>query len=243
MAEQFDFHQRRFKLLWQEWSAKWRDGNVLIENSGDLGRCISIVARIALTNVSQAAQLLAASQEVAGEHCENLYVYPLDSLHISLIGCTQRRSGWDLERARKDSQRIASTVRPVVGNFLPQSMEIGPVSVCGSSIFAEVYPESEDWSAMRRIIGVQLAEQGFDPIVYKDTRPVHLNLARLLPNAKPAAFLSRIESSREKWSPLKLEIDQVECILTDFVLTPTEVEVFSKFKFDDSNSSRSVLRT
>ncbi len=73
---------------------------------------------------------------------------------------------------------------------------------------------------MREKLGCALKKEGFEPIAYEDTRPVHLNLGRVYPDCATKELAAAVENVRGAWASKTIRIKAIELILTDFVLSP-----------------------
>jgi hypothetical protein len=162
------------------------------------GWCVSTIAR-----VPELADAVAALR-LDG------YRYPAESLHISLMGCTQREAERpSLERAR----RIADAARPVLTGPAAE-VEVGRLNVLGAQAFLEVLTDSPRWAELRLAVADAAEAIGEQPIGYADAEPMHLSVARVdtLPDLD-----QRVDR--------RITLDRIEVVITDFVVTPETLTV------------------
>lgn len=193
------------------------------------GFCLSTIARIAVNDASLLDGLKALQQRL--EPVGELYCYPQESLHISLLGCTSREE----LAAVTEPERIAAVqraVRQVVAGHHSITLDLGRVNLIGSQFFVEVYADDEVWSQMRAQLTKVLVAIGETPISFPDTEPMHLNLARLLSSPDQTA-LKQLLSKADFGLAASLIIQTVELVVTDFVVSPEATRVVEVLQLDD----------
>lgn len=184
------------------------------------GYCVSAIARLAVNDATAVGAVVEAQRRLAGVVPLG-YAYPAESLHVTLMGCTQREPSPDVDPARLAG--IGEAVRVVTGPVAPVVVRLGRVNLGGGQFFVEMTTDDPAWSQMRTRLAEELRGRGGSPIVHPDNEPMHLNLARadgaLSPEAVAAALDAAGEVDRE------LELAVVEVVVTDFLVTPAALRV------------------
>lgn len=189
------------------------------------GWCISTIARLQTNAPEVIARVETIQRELAP--VADLYLYPRESLHLSMLGCTQREE----HPQTSDSGRvlaIQNVVQGVVGKYSPVRMSLGRLNLLGTQFFVEVVTDQDDWSRMRTDLAFGLEAIGERPIAYADTEPVHLNVARILSVPNTVA-LESVLSTNELSVSHEVLIDTVELVLTDFVVSPENLVVLTTY--------------
>lgn len=190
------------------------------------GWCISAIARLKVNDsslIDRVEELQKMLTPIA-----DLYMYPAVSLHLSLLGCTQREPTPQTETPGRIAA-IREAVQSTVDDHGPVRMDIGRVNLLGTQFFLEVVTNQEDWSRMRKELETRLRAIGESPIAYEDTEPVHLNTARVL--SAPNQALAREALQDTSFAVNRsLIINSVELVLTDFVVSPENLRVLDTFR-------------
>lgn len=189
------------------------------------GWCVSAIARLR-ANAPGAIPKVESIQQALAPVAE-LYLYPPDSLHVSLLGCTQREEEPQTSTPTR-VRGIHQVVGPVVSKYSPVTMKLGRVNLLGTQFFIEVVTGQEDWSRIRVELETNLKEIGEHPIAYADTEPIHLNVARML-SAPDASVLRKILSAADLNVDEDVLIDTVELVLTDFVVSPDKLKALETY--------------
>ncbi|CAL9539428.1 hypothetical protein SUDANB95_04166 [Actinosynnema sp. ALI-1.44] len=189
------------------------------------GWCLSTIARVirnAPTLVEPVQRLQAGLADVGP-----LYLYPAESLHVSLLGCTQREPepiAVDGDRAARVRDAVAEVLdgQPVV------EVELGRLNLIGDQFFVEVLPSSSRWADTRKRLAAAVSAIGEQPIAYADAEPMHLNVARIVgPPATSAVREVLGDPSRVIGAAVALRA--VELVSTDFVVAPESLVVIDEF--------------
>lgn len=185
------------------------------------GWCVSTIGRLRTNSpgiISKVAELQDKLRTIAG-----LYMYPPASLHLSLLGCTQRENIKQTTTLVRVN-RIGRTVAPIIRAHKPVRMHLGRLNLLGTQFFIEVTAENGEWSQLRDELAASLERIGECPISYADTEPIHLNVARIL--ASPDEHLLKSALTDPDFSINEVVvIDKVELVLTDFTVSPDQLEV------------------
>jgi hypothetical protein len=185
------------------------------------GWCISTIGRLQINSpgaIPQVEELQCKLRTIA-----ELYTYPPASLHLSLLGCTQREE--DKQTAdRVRVNRIGRTVESVIRAHRPVRMQLGRLNLLGARFFIEVIPDSDEWSRMRDELSVDLKKIGERPVSYADTDPIHLSVARILTTPDKYLLESALTDPHLTVDETVI-VDKIELVLTDFVVSPEHLEV------------------
>jgi hypothetical protein len=185
-----------------------------------LGQCISAVARLSANAPDLIGRVAALQHDVA--RSGDCYVYLPESLHISLLGLTQRELG-DFSERRRDQLR--SVFRAVVAESLQCEMHLTGLNLLGNQWFVQVEPTSGAWADVRLMMAVASREAGEEPLTFPDPEPIHLNIARLLGTVDSRVVVGLLE--RDPFD-IVMPITHVEMVLTDFVMDPEHVVVLDE---------------
>ena len=179
------------------------------------GWCVSTIARV-VVNDPDAVPALARAQDAVADAGECTR-YAAGSLHVSLLGCTPREPSPAFAPERVAA--IVGAVAAVVAGRPPTPVELGAVNLLGNQWFVEVVPQDDSWSDLRRALVAPLEALGERPIAYPDTEPMHLNIARQLTLASPAAAERLLAAP--PGPPRPLALTTIEVVTTDFTVTPS----------------------
>jgi hypothetical protein len=179
------------------------------------GWCISTIARLE----ANAPELLGAIERIGDRLAGGVYRYPRPSLHVSLLGCTQREP----ERPDPSAARtraIVATAREVLARHgEPVTIEIGRLNATGVQLFLEVLTDSPAWARMRGALADAMEALGEAPIRYADAEPMHLNVARVADAGALAAALG------EPATVGAGRLTTIDVVITDFVVSPATLTV------------------
>ncbi len=156
--------------------------------------------------------------------------YPPESLHISLLGCTQREMTKQNPLSAR-VQRIADVAERVVRAGEPQHAVLGGLNLIGTQFFVEVVPLDEGWAHMREALELAMRAIGEEPISFPNREPVHLNIGRLMGVTNVRAIADLIRDPENKLDcPVVFGV--VEVVVTDFLLTPDALLLVRKIRLD-----------
>ena len=185
------------------------------------GWCISAIARLA----ENAAELLddVAAVQTSAQAVGPLYLYPPQSLHISLLGCTPREPERQDPRSDRATAMRDAAAR-VVSQFEPVPVRFGRVNATGVQLFIETYTSEPSWASMRKALEEEVRALGEDPLAYADPEPMHLNLARMR-DQPDAARLQSLLADPSAGLYATAVLDRLDVVVTDFVVSPQGAEV------------------
>jgi hypothetical protein len=180
------------------------------------GWCVSAIARIVTNDTSLLAPLqnLQSLLSTTG----GLYRYPAESLHLSLLGCTQREP----TPQDRHSPRVAAIVQAferAALNVTAPTVHLGGLNLIGNQFFVEVLPDDTTWKDFRERLATELTRIGEQPMTHPDSEPVHLNIARIQ-GRRDAEALRLLLSEQRPALDVALEIADLELVITDFVVSP-----------------------
>jgi hypothetical protein len=195
------------------------------------GWCVSALARI-MRNSSSLLPLIGELQRRVSTIGE-MYPYPSESLHLSLLGLTQR------EETPPNAERVAAiiqAVEPAVRKATTVLVQAGRVNMIGNQLFIEVIPSRDSWANLRLSLDKVVRAIGEDPISYADPEPMHLNIGRLLspPNGDRLKAALTDESLAVDH---EFGLTTVEIVTTDFVLTPSTLQVWREIPLGTARAS------
>lgn len=110
-------------------------------------------------------------------------------------------------------------------------MKIGGLNLLGAQFFVEVVTEQEDWSQIRASLTAGLTSLGEKPIVYADTEPMHLNIARITSAPNYSMLRSALSDDRLAINET-MTAETIELVCTDFVVSPDKLNVLSIHRFN-----------
>ncbi len=224
--------RQRFAVIRAESSARNSSGQLSADVGAGAfkvpeGLCISAVARLAVNAPDLMAQVSSIQEAVA--RSGDCYLYLPESLHISLLGLTQRELGPFPERRR---DRVRSVFRAVVAQSPRSEMHLSGLNLLGNQWFIQVEPTSRAWANTREALAIAVREFGEEPLSFRDPEPVHLNIARLVGTPDSAVVARLLEGDP---FDIEMPITRVELVLTDFVLDPENVVVLDELTLVPNN--------
>jgi hypothetical protein len=193
----------------------------LAAEAGDVpaGWCVSTIARL-VVNDPGALPAVADCQarlRAAGPATP----YSAESLHLSLLGATQREPSPEFPAARVGA--IADAARSTLAGVPAVAVRLGRLNLLGAQWFVEAIPVDGTWATLRRELAAAFEAVGEAPIAYADTEPMHLNVARLDRLDDPAVGESLLADPPDvgHW----LTLNTVELVVTDFLVSPATLRV------------------
>lgn len=188
------------------------------------GWCVSTLARVCVNAPSLVSRLEALQAEL--DEIGELYVYPSASLHVSLLGCTPREASSPLDQSERLA-RIDAAVAATLADVPSPTFEIGRLNLIGIQLFLEVYSDSSAWSDLRHRLAEAMTAIGESPLAYADTEPMHLNVARIAAAPGTAALHDALLAKHAIGEVLA--VTAVELVVTDFLVTPSELRVLATY--------------
>lgn len=225
--------ETRFAGIWAEEKIKWANGNVAVTTMKDgatvpVDYCLTTIARIKEQKDSPIDQLETAVghlREAAGQQ----FFYPRESLHVSLLGCTQRaasRHAFGADQIDRIDEAVAATLR----GHSPARIALRGLNVAGPQVFVQCFPFDDTWAQLRGDIEEALLLIGEKPIAYANKLPIHLNIMRVMDGDKKS--LSRtlhcVEELRDKDFGV-VELSCIEFLMTDFVVSSSNSQVLKQY--------------
>lgn len=215
--------QSYFGKLWTEAKQSWMTGAVKAAEMKDgksipIDYCLSTVARLSKQQVAPVASIKSVVEEIR-DVAQNQFVYPAESRHITLLGCTQRAPlKDDFSIARRNE--IFATCKRVISGQGVVKMFVKGVGIVGNQVFLQVFPTDDKWAQLRFELAKALEELGENPITFPNMSPIHLNIMRITNSSQHQliTLLKTIERLHEL-AIGPLEITEVDYLLTDFVLS------------------------
>jgi hypothetical protein len=185
------------------------------------GWCVSTVARIVDVAPSTVPRLATLQRrlDAVGEWQH----YGATSLHLSLLGCTQREPDAQLGQVERLAaiEHAVDTVlsETVLADTGPVTVMLGRLGLIGAQAFVEVVPADERWATLRRRVGAALVAIGEAPMTHPDPEPIHLNVARLHGDYD-AIGLGALLRDATACIDVAVDLACIELVVTDFALTP-----------------------
>lgn len=157
------------------------------------------------------------------------YYYPLQDLHITSIGTTQRHRDRQVLRHKiKKIQGLCERVlTPDCGCI---DMNIRGVNLIGSSVFLQVFPANSKFKTLRNNLLSLLKEHNETPIEFTDTKHIHINIMKL--THKDPRKLKRLAEEISNLRNVeigRLVIDNIELIIADHLMSTSETIFIKKF--------------
>lgn len=194
------------------------------------GLCLSAIARL-VESSAEAVKRVDDLQQRAAEIGGDQFLYPAESLHISILGCTQREAVAPSSDPARLS-RVRDAVRVVVQSVEPVEVQLGRPNLIGSQLFVEATTTSSTWSDVRNRLRQELEAIGESPIAFADTEPMHLNVVRF--GSQPNIGALHTFLTEEPGLQFTVMIFLAELVLTDFVVSPAVLRVLDRVPFRTS---------
>jgi hypothetical protein len=228
--------ERYFRETWDQGEFLWNSGKAIAVKMSHgvtvpVDYCLSTIARVQEQQFNSLPHLLKQITAVEAQ-LEKIgvgqFFYPLESLHISLLGCTPRLSSVDPFTSEKIAkiQTVCSRILEGVGKI---EMDLCGVNITGAQVFIQVYPRDRRWAELRQKLEDALRNAGEEPLTYSDKLPIHMNIMRITHDDRQqlAQLLALIRKLRHHEIGT-LQISTIEFLLTDFVVSSTNTQVYKK---------------
>lgn len=223
-----------FNKVWGNNHPKWLSGNVEAAQMIDgktvpLDYCLSTIAR-----VNQQAQNHAAAIEEVKERLKAVaskqHFYPADSTHITLLGCTPRLSQKE-QFPIEQREKISLICTTILEGYGPVRMTLKGVGIIGNQVFIQVYPYDQKWESLRQALEDALKREDENPISYPNKAPIHMNILRIVDStpSKLSDILKLVSDLRSRMFG-EMEVTLIDYLLTDFVVSPSEIEVIKQIR-------------
>lgn len=190
------------------------------------GWCVSTVVRL----VNDAPGVVAAVGHLQRrlDQTGSWAHYAPESLHVSLLGCTQREVACQVDQQDRLAA-IRAAVAGVVVEAVPVTVTVGPLGLLGPQAFVEVVPADERWADLRRRVADALAGVGESPMTHPDPEPIHLNVSRLAGTYDTAALRTLLTDDTTAVAA-SVHLATIELVVTDFALTPATTTYVATFR-------------
>ena len=231
--------EERFEKLWETEGSKLRSGNItpsIIKNGQiyPVDYCISTIAR--LIHQPNGSEIICGIRCILSDlfkDASNQFIYPDESLHISLLGCTQREKSnqFDCNRINK----IKNISMQEIQKKECAKILLRGIGIVGNQIFIQGIPLNRNWEELRTSLDKRLVDAGESPISYEDKSPIHINIIRII-DATPGSLLSlykTITQLREVELGI-IKLQTVELVITDFCVSNKGVIWLDKMECCDS---------
>lgn len=225
-----------FDELWSRESAKLINGDIAPAEMKDgatvpINYCVSTVGRaISQDNWLQLSQSTNNLIAPLVHQAPGQFIYPSESIHISMIGCTPRKDSMNMfpptqiEKIKEICGESLSQIKPAIITFRG-------LGVVGNQIFLQGYPHDRNWEYARKIVDNNLLANGEQPISYSEKFPIHMNIARVTDVS--GLNIKRIRNFIEQNRDIEvgtLSFTDIELVLTDFVLSHGNFKSLHTFK-------------
>lgn len=230
----------RFEKLWETEGSKLFNGDVnpsVMKNGENypVDYCISTIARLiqqphGCEIVSDIRSVLLSLFKAANEQ----FIYPDESLHVSLLGCTQREKSSIFDRNR--IKKIKDIATQEIQKKEPAEILLKGVGVIGNQIFIQGIPLNKNWEDLRTSLEKRLTSEDETPISYEDKSPIHINVIRIINSdiCLLRALYEIISQLRDiELGVIKLQM--IEFVITDFCVSKNnvvwldEIECFNSY--------------
>lgn len=226
MSTTIEEAERYFTNLWNQSKREWTSGELAaaaIDGALPVEYVLTTVARLIEQKQASTAKIDDAITKLRAV-ASNQYIYPPESMHVSLLGCTPRypsKEAFTTERIEM-VRSICSQI--LVGRGMVE-MALNGLGITGNQVFIQVFPYDRKWAKMRQDLADALIGAGEHPIVYRDKAPIHLNIMRIVDYnpSKIVEILNTIEQLRDRELG-ELSISSVAFMITDFMLTAASTE-------------------
>lgn len=190
------------------------------------GWCVSTVVRL----VNDAPDVVAAVGHLQRrlDDTGSWAHYAPESLHVSLLGCTQREAACQTDQLDR-LVSIRAAVADAVAEAAPAAVTVGRLGLLGPQAFVDVVPVDDRWAQLRRRLANALSSVGELPMTHPDPEPIHLNVSRLA-GTYDAAALQALLTDDTATADASVHLATIELVVTDFALTPGNTTVVATFR-------------
>lgn len=196
--------------------------------------CVSTVARLSGQEGGDVAgQTIRRALGDLLDSDSTQFIYPQESLHISLVGCTPRAESREAFSEEQIS-KIDSICESAISDHKGVTVVLKGIGLIGNQIFIQGIPLDDGWEELRTKIVDELKQVGEDPMEYKDKAPIHMNIVRITDASsdKLRALHDLIEGLRDVELGV-VRLISVELVITDFVLNAQNSTSVKKYSFQD----------
>lgn len=230
-----DQAEKRFYRLWETEGKKLLSGQIVPSTMKDgeiypIDYCLSTIAR--LINQPHGDEIICGIRSALSnlfETADTQFIYPDESLHVSLLGCTQREKTnvFDGEHINKIKDICIQKIR----GKEPAEINLKGVGIVGNQIFIQGIPLNRNWEELRASMDISLVESGESPISYEDKSPIHINIMRIVDSSPDLlASLHRIISQLRDVELGTVKLTAIEFVITDFCVSKNNVKWLHKIE-------------
>lgn len=229
----------RFDKLWETEGGKLLRADIVPSAMTDgeispIDYCISTIARLIHQphggeTVCGIRSVLSNLFGAAGAQ----FIYPDESLHVSLLGCTQREKTSIFEPDQIN--KIKAICIREIEQKEPAEIILKGIGIVGNQIFIQGIPVNRNWEALRTSMEKELVMIGEQPISYEDKSPVHINIIRIV-NSTPdlLASLHKTLSQLRDVELGTIKLTTIEFVITDFCVSKKNVIWLDKIECRDA---------
>lgn len=220
MSESLELY---YEELWTANYPKWERGEItpavmIAGETVPVDYCLTTISIIYKQNeniLPKINELLFKLTEVA----PNQFRYPLNSLHITMLGCTQRQQD-KLFFSKERVNKIQDICNSVLSGSGPVLFDVKGVGILGNQIYLQVYPRNNKWKEKREVLEAKLLESNETPICFANKVPIHINIMRITDPDKNqiVPLLKEICALHNKYIG-SFEVINIDFLITDFVLS------------------------
>lgn len=220
---------KRFEKLWEIEGGKLINADITpspMENGviAPVDYCISTIARL-IQQSDGAAVIGGIRKSVSNllEAAEIQYIYPDESLHVSLLGCTQRE-----EKAEVFDRDRINKIRDIciqeINKKEPAEIVLRGLGIVGNQIFIQGFPLNRNWEELRTSMADALVNNGEKPITYEDKSPIHINLIRIVNSDRDLLVsLHKVLSQLRDVELGRIKLKTIDFVITDFGVSKQNV--------------------
>ena len=224
--------------LWTRYGVAWRSNRAPVAK---MQNGIPVPQEFCLTTVARLIDQPVQPIEYVNQIIEALrmaspgqFFYPQESLHLTLLGCTQRSQ----QPGDFDQERIEAVGRACsesLGGGKSVCVRFRGIGIIDAQVFLQGFPCDCTWANLRTDLEARLKAIGEDPICYPNKFPVHLNVARMI--QRDGSQQRRLLRQIEQWRGRdfgEARVDCVDLLLTDFVLTGGGTKQLRRFRLPEA---------
>ncbi len=230
---------KRFDRLWEVEGSKLLSADIKpsIMKNGEIypvDYCISTIAR--LTNQPLGNEIIPGIRRTLSglfKAADTQYIYPDESLHVSLLGCTQREEYADVFDQDHINKIKDICIKEIEGKESAEIILKG-VGITGNQIFIQGIPVNRNWEKLRASMNDRLVNNSEHPISYEDKSPVHINIIRIV-DANPDCMilLHKIISQLRNVELGRMKLKTIDFVITDFCVSKKNVVWLDRIDCND----------
>ncbi|MGL5435676.1 MAG: hypothetical protein ACRDBO_09815 [Lachnospiraceae bacterium] len=231
---------KRFDKLWKIEGSKLLNADIIpstMENGEicPVDYCISTIARlIHQPNGGEIVGDIRRTLSSLFELADTQFVYPDESLHVSLLGCTQREEKMDIFDSDRINKIKDICIQEIKKKELTKIILRG-IGIIGNQIFIQGIPLNSNWEELRTSMTNILVNSGENPISYEDKSPIHINIIRIVNSDRDLmATLYKVISQLRDVELGSIKLRTIEFVITDFCVSKKNVVWLDKMECCDS---------